>query len=148
MTYLEQIINQCKRAGASSMLRLDMTPEEICRLLHTPQGREFILSGMPTLAQWRLIKSDYNDLLIRYNIYLDSDQVNLDGEAKSIIAIGDTNLLLTPDRCELYQITALHGAQANIHADGWAVVCIEGDTESRANVEKSEHAIVFNSLCA
>lgn len=148
MTHLEQIINQCKRAGACSLIDSVESFPQLYTLAHTPQGREFILSGMPTLAQWRLIKSDYNDLLIRYNIYLDSDQVNLDGEAKSIIAIGDTNLMLTPDRCELYQITALHGAKADIYADGWEVVCIEGDTQSRANVEKSEHAIVFNSLCA
>lgn len=138
---LQKIIYQCKVAGACSKLRLNMTPEEICHLLHTPQGREFILRGVPTLAQWRLIKNDYNDLLVRYNIYLDSDQVELDGEAKSIIAIGGTSLLVTPDRCELYKVTALHGAQAHIHATNWAVVSAESDTEGRVYVTTANHAI-------
>lgn len=138
---LQKIIYQCKVAGACSKLRLNMTPEEICHLLHTPQGREFILRGIPTLAQWRLIKSDYNDLLMRYNIYLDSDQVEVDGGAKSIIAIGGTHLLVTPDQCDLYKVTALHGAQAHIHATNWAVVSAEADTESYTHITTANHAI-------
>ena len=83
MSNLQKAIHQCKLAGACDLLRPNMSPTELCQLLRTPQGTEFILKGLPTLSLWRLIGEDYKGVLAAHHIYLDAGYIELDGETSA-----------------------------------------------------------------
>lgn len=141
MTTLQRAIHQCKLAGACELLRPNMTPTELCHLLHTPQGEEFILKGLPTLSLWRLIGEGYKALLAQHHIYLDAGYLELDGETTRSIAIGATHLRITPNRPKLYNVTLIHGAKADVLATNWAVVSVEHDAQSTAYIACTDNAI-------
>lgn len=146
MNGLQQIINQCKRAGAYSLIDSVESFPQLYTLAHTPQGREFLLSKAAPIERCKAFID--KEEAAKHAIYIDRGLVAPKPNQHHIIAVGDTQLFLSVKDLSCYVVTLLHGAKADIYADGWEVVCIEGDTQSRANVEKSEHAIVFNSLCA
>ena len=141
MTTLQKAIHQCKLAGACELLRLGMSPTELCQLLRTPQGTEFILKGLPTLSLWRLIGEEYKDLLAQHRIYLDAGYIELDGETTRIIAIGATHLRLHANQPKLYNVTLIHGAKADVLATNWAVVSVERDAQSTAYIACTDNAI-------
>ena len=141
MTTLQKAIHQCELAGACDLLRLGMTPTELCQLLRTPQGEEFILKGLPTLSLWRLIGEEYKDLLAQHHIYLDAGYLELDGETTRLIAIGATHLRLPANKPKLYNVTLIHGAKADVLATNWAVVSVERDAQSNAYVACTDNAI-------
>lgn len=141
MTPLQKAIHQCKLAGACDLLRLGMTPTELCQLLRTPQGEEFILKGLPTLSLWRLIGEEYKDLLAQHHIYLDAGYLELDGETTRLIAIGATHLRLPANKPKLYNVTLIHGAKADVLATNWAVVSVERDSNSQAYIACTDNAI-------
>lgn len=141
MTTLQKAIHQCKLAGACDLLRLGMTPTELCQLLRTPQGEEFILKGLPTLSLWRLIGEEYKDLLAQHHIYLDAGYLELDGETTRLIAIGATHLRLPANKPKLYNVTLIHGAKADVLATNWAVVSVERDSNSQAYIACTDNAI-------
>ena len=141
MTTLQKAIHQCKLAGACELLRPNMTPTELCNLLRTPQGEEFILKGLPTLSLWRLIGEEYKDLLAQHHIYLDAGYLELDGQTTRIIAIGSTHLRITADQPKLYNVTLIHGAKVDVLATNWAVVSVERDAQSTAYIACTDNAI-------
>ncbi len=141
MTTLQRAIHQCKLAGACELLRPNMTPTELCHLLHTPQGEEFILKGLPTLSLWRLIGEGYKALLAQHHIYLDAGYLELDGETTRLIAIGATHLRITADQPKLYNATLIHGARADVLATNWAVVSVERDNNSQSCIVCTDNAI-------
>lgn len=141
MTTLQKAIHQCKLAGACNLLRLGMSPTELCQLLRTPQGTEFILKGLPTLSLWRLIGEEYKDLLAQHHIYLDAGYLELDGQTTRIIAIGATHLRITANQPKLYNVTLIHGAKADVLATNWAVVSVERDSNSQAYIACTDNAI-------
>ncbi len=141
MTTLQRAIHQCKLAGACELLRPNMTPTELCRLLRTPQGEEFILKGLPTLSLWRLIGEGYKALLAQHHIYLDAGYLELDGETTRLIAIGATHLRITADKPKLYNATLIHGARADVLATNWAVVSVERDNNSQSCIVCTDNAI-------
>lgn len=141
MTPLQKAIHQCKLAGACELLRLGMSPTELCQLLRTPQGTEFILKGLPTLSLWRLIGEEYKDLLAQHHIYLDAGYLELDGETTRLIAIGATHLRLPANQPKLYNVTLIHGAKADVLATNWAVVSVERDAQSTAYIACTDNAI-------
>lgn len=143
MTTLERAIHQCQLAGACDLLRTNMTTTELCLLMHSPEGIEFLLKGIPTIDMWRYITEEYQETLVSNNIYLDSGLVELDGTPQSVIALGRTTLVARPDQLELYHYTALHGASAEIHASGWAVVRVETDKQSHSLVVTEDRAIAL-----
>ena len=141
MTTLQRAIRQCKLAGACELLRPNMTPTELCHLLRTPQGEEFILKGLPTLSLWRLIGEEYKELLAQHHIYLDAGYLELDGETTRSIAIGATHLRITPNRPKLYNVTLIHGAKADVLATTWAVVRVEHDAQSPSYIACTDNSI-------
>lgn len=141
MTTLQRAIHQCKLAGACELLRPNMTPTELCHLLRTPQGEEFILKGLPTLSLWRLIGEGYKVLLAQHHIYLDAGYLELDGETTRLIAIGATHLRITADQPKLYNATLIHGARADVLATNWAVVSVERDNNSQSCIVCTDNAI-------
>lgn len=141
MSNLQKAIHQCKLAGACNLLRLGMTPTELCQLLRTPQGTEFILKGLPTLSLWRLIGEEYKDLLAQHHIYLDAGYIELDGQTTRLIAIGATHLRLPANQPKLYNVTLIHGAKADVLATNWAVVSVERDAQSTAYIACTDNAI-------
>ena len=141
MTTLQRAIHQCKLAGACDLLRPNMTPTELCHLLRTPQGEEFILKGLPTLSLWRLIGEGYKVLLAQHHIYLDAGYLELDGETTRLIAIGATHLRITADQPKLYNATLIHGARADVLATNWAVVSVERDNNSQSCIVCTDNAI-------
>lgn len=141
MTILQRAIHQCKLAGACELLRPNMTPTELCHLLCTPQGEEFILKGLPTLSLWRLIGEGYKALLAQHHIYLDAGYLELDGETTRLIAIGATHLRITADQPKLYNATLIHGARADVLATNWAVVSVERDNNSQSCIVCTDNAI-------
>ena len=118
-----------------------MTPTELCQLLRSPQGEEFILKGLPTLSLWRLIGEEYKDLLAQHHIYLDGGYIELDGQTTRTIAIGATNLRITANQPKLYNVTLIHGAKAGVLATNWAVVSVERDAQSTAYIACTDNAI-------
>lgn len=143
MTTLERAIHQCQLAGACDLLRTNMTLSELCHLMHSPQGIEFLLKSIPTIEMWRYLAEEYQETLVSNHIYLDSGLVELDGTPKSVIALGRTTLLARPDQLDLYHYTALHGASAEVRATGWAVVRVETDNESHSLVVTEDRAIAL-----
>ena len=141
MTPLQKAIHQCKLAGACDLLRPNMTPTELCHLLRTPQGTEFILKGLPTLSLWRLIGEDYKGVLAAHHIYLDAGYIELDGQTTRLIAIGDTHLRLPANQPKLYNVTLIHGAKADVLATNWSVVSVERDAQSTAYIACTDNAI-------
>lgn len=141
MTTLQKAIRQCKLAGACELLRPNMTPTELCHLLRSPQGEEFILKGLPTLSLWRLVGEEYKELLAQHHIYLDAGYLELDGETTRRIAIGATHLRITADQPKLYNVTLIHGAKADVQATNWAVVSVERDAQSTAYIACTGNAI-------
>lgn len=141
MSNLQKAIHQCKLAGACELLRPNMTPTELCQLLRTPQGEEFILKGLPTLSLWRLIGEEYKDLLAQHHIYLDGGYIELDGQTTRLIAIGATHLRITANQPKLYNVTLIHGAKADVLATNWAVVSVERDSNSQAYIACTDNAI-------
>lgn len=141
MSNLQKAIHQCKLAGACDLLRPNMTPTELCQLLRTPQGEEFILKGLPTLSLWRLIGEEYKDLLAQHHIYLDAGYLELDGYTTRHIAIGATHLRITANKPKLYNVTLIHGAKADVLATNWAVVSVERDAQSAAYIACPDNAI-------
>lgn len=138
---LQKAIRQCQLGGACDKLTSEMTLEELCTLSHTPQGREFILKGIPTLETYRLFKGYH---LEQYGIFLDSGKVTIDPPTtKSIIAIGDTSITYNASGLALYCVTLLHGAKASITASDWAVVKVESDPHSTYTATTREHAILL-----
>ena len=141
MTTLQRAIQQCKLAGACELLRPNMTPTELCHLLRTPQGEEFILKGLPTLSLWRLIGEEYKELLAQHHIYLDAGYIELDGQTTRFIAIGATHLRLLAKQPKLYNVTLIHGARADVLATNWAVVSVERDNNSQSCIVCTDNAI-------
>ena len=141
MTTLQRAIQQCKLAGACELLRPNMTPTELCHLLRTPQGEEFILKGLPTLSLWRLIGEEYKELLAQHHIYLDAGYIELDGQTTRFIAIGATHLRLLAKQPKLYNVTLIHGARADVLATNWAVVSVERDNISQSCIVCTDNAI-------
>lgn len=141
MSNLQKAIHQCKLAGACELLRLGMSPTELCQLLRTPQGTEFILKGLPTLSLWRLIGEEYKELLAQHHIYLDAGYLELDGQTTHLIAIGATHLRLPANQPKLYNVTLIHGAKADVLATNWAVVSVERDAQSTAYIACTDNAI-------
>ena len=141
MTTLQKAIHQCKLAGACDLLRPNMTPTELCHLLRTPQGEEFILKGLPTLSLWRLIGEEYKELLAQHHIYLDAGYIELDGQTTRFIAIGATHLRLLAKQAKLYNVSLIHGAKADVLATNWAVVSVERDAQSTAYIACTGNAI-------
>lgn len=141
MTTLQKAIHQCKLAGACELLRPNMSPTELCQLLRTPQGTEFLLKGLPTLSLWRLIGEEYKDLLAQHHIYLDAGYLELDGQTTRLIAIGATHLRLPANQPKLYNVTLIHGAKADVLATNWAVVSVERDSNSQAYIACTDNAI-------
>lgn len=141
MTTLQKAIRQCKLAGACELLRPNMTPTELCHLLRSPQGEEFVLKGLPTLSLWRLVGEEYKELLAQHHIYLDAGYLELDGETTRRIAIGATHLRITADQPKLYNVTLIHGAKADVQATNWAVVSVERDAQSTAYIACTGNAI-------
>lgn len=141
MSNLQKTIHQCKLAGACDLLRPGMTPTELCQLLRTPQGEEFILKGLPTLSLWRLIGEEYKDLLAQHHVYLDAGYIELGDETTRLIAIGATHLRITANQPKLYNVTLIHGAKADVLATNWAVVSVERDAQSSAYTACTDNAI-------
>lgn len=143
MTILDTAIHQCRLAGACHLLRTNMTPQELCHLLHSPEGVEFILKGIPTIDTWRDLGNHYKDILTYHNIYLDSGHIKLDGTLKSIIAIGRTIITAHPDKPDLYHYTLLHGAKAEVYASGWSVVRAVADHQSHSFITTTGKALAI-----
>lgn len=140
---LNLIIQQCKQAGACDLLRQNMSIEEICHLIHTPQGEEFILEGIPTLNTWREANSEYKETFAKYHIYIDAGWVTPEGHPARILAVGDTYLNYTAGENKLYGIVLLHGAMASIKACNWAVVHTATDSESFCTTTRQDRAIIL-----
>ena len=72
---VQQIHEQAKRIGACSLFRGDETLQELCHLLFTPQGREFVLTNLfPSIDTLRLFKP-YNPE--NYGVYIDAGEITI-----------------------------------------------------------------------
>lgn len=138
---LQRAIHRCKILGACEALHEGATLEEVCALIHAPQGREFLLKGEPTPALWQAAKKVYGGEFARRKIFIDAGDVFMPSKGGSFVAVGATTLHAQPSSCELYRYTLLHGARAIVNASGWAVVNVAADKESTPEVRTSEHAM-------
>lgn len=135
---VSQIHEQAKRIGACSLFRGDETLQELCHLLFTPQGREFVLTNLfPSIDTLRLFKP-YNPE--NYGVYIDAGEITIYDQDAFLIGNTKATLRYTQGG---YHAILMHGSQAVITAEGYSVVRIERDKKSSYKLTTTDHAKVL-----
>lgn len=128
-----QKLNDCR------MFRGDETLEELCDLLFTAQGTEFISHfGFPTASVFRQFKK-YDTQ--QFGVYIDAGEITLN-DAQRVLLVGKTVAHLNYCQTQANQVCVLHGATALIDACGFAVVNVELDRNSKSRTIIHDHAFV------
>lgn len=139
---------RCARAGqhgvAAKLAACDMfTGAEslsgMVELMFAPQGIEFMTKfGFPDMKTFRRFIPYHPE---RYNVYIDAREIAVT-DAKRVYVIGNTFARIQCAKTQNYTIVLMHGARADVMASGYAVVKIEHDAKSRADVHVFDHVIV------
>lgn len=113
--------------------------EELISLLLSEQGIEFCLkNNFPELNYFE--QFDRQELEKR-GVYVNSGIVELENK-KQVLLVGNTDAILKYDKVNhAYKVTVMHGATADIEAEGYAVVFTNGVLDS-FNIKTSNNAIV------
>ena len=135
---LSHIHQQAQNLGACSLFKGDESLQEVCQLLFSPQGREFVLAhrfpSIDVLRQFKVYGPE------RYGVFIDAGEITLyDQEA---FLIGDTQATLRYTSGGHHAIL-MHGAKATITAEGYSVVRIEKDSKSSYQLTISDYAKVL-----
>lgn len=113
---------------------------EIAELMYSPQGREFMTATQfPSLETFRRYVPFAPE---QYDIWIDCGKTEMENPERCII-VGDTQVKITCNGLKAYTIILMHGATADITASGYAVVHVEKDRTSKANIIVHDHAKVL-----
>lgn len=112
---------------------------ELAELMFTPQAREFMLANrFPNLSIFRKFKPYHTE---QFNIYIDSGQLTLDDPGRCIL-IGNTEADIICRKTQKNDIIIMHGASANVYGYDFAVLNIEKDRKSKADVYTQDNALL------
>lgn len=118
----------------------EATMEEVIAKLHSVRGVEFmLLSGFPSAELFRQYREVAKDAM---GVYIDAGDIEINDTA-CILLVGDTRASIECNSPECYKVTALHGAQADVVAGGYAVIRPRHDEASSIGVRTSGNAIVL-----
>lgn len=108
--------------------------------MYSPQGREFMTATQfPSLETFRRYVPFAPE---QYDIWIDCGKTEMENPERCII-VGDTQVKITCNGLKAYTIILMHGATADITASGYAVVHVEKDRTSKANIIVHDHAKVL-----
>ena len=116
------------------------TMGEVIAKLHSVRGVEFmLLSGFPSADLFR----QYIEVATEATgVYIDAGEIEINDTTR-ILLVGGTRASIECNRSECYKVTALHGAQADVVAGGYAVIRPRHDEASSIGVRTSGNAIVL-----
>lgn len=140
---------RCERAGhhkmAAKLAACDMftgseTLPELIDKIFAPQGVEFMTTfGFPDINTFRRFIPYHPE---QYGVFIDAREIALT-DAKRVYVIGNTFARLNYAKTQGNTVVMMHGASADITANGYSVVKVERDKFSRADVTIHEHAIIM-----
>lgn len=117
------------------------TLEKLVEQLFTPQGVEFVMkTGYPRLYEFREIQNE-TDLKI-YGIYVDCGNIELT-ESRKVFLVGNTVARLNYRELANNNVYMIHGANADIHASGYAVIKVEKDFGSHVESVAEDNAVIL-----
>lgn len=138
---IQKILKEATALGACSKTEGITTAEQLAALFFSPQGREFCLKhNYPTLAMWREIKHHIPDLT-KMGIYIDAGAIEVRGK-HDIAIIGETRAVAKfSGNNSIFRVLVLHGAEADIHAENYAVFEVEADSTGKVTINKDKTSI-------
>ncbi len=89
----------------------------------------------PSIGLWREFNEKFD--LRQYGVYVDAGAISLHN-GKKIALVGDTQANVRCDEIEVYRIIALHGATADVTAEGSAMVCIRHGEDCSVSKTKKD----------
>jgi len=127
-----KVIEEAIRLGACRKASRISSFDELVGLFLSPQGIEFCIeNNYPNIEYFRSVKQDAE----AFDIYVD-ETISLD---RSVVLV-NSNAKLHLSGCRLYHVVLMHNSKAEITANNYAVVKIDGDG---ATVAKDETAIIL-----
>ena len=137
---LNEIHNKAQELGQCGLFRGDETLEELIGLMFSPRGIEFMITNnFPDIGAFRRLKEHHPE---RFGVYIDCGKISL-SEARKVFLIGDTTAELKYRETAANLVYLQHGASAQIHAAGYAVVRIESDITSHISTDTSDHGKIL-----
>ena len=138
---IAKILNGATALGACNKTEGITTTEQLAALFFSPQGREFCLKhNYPTLAMWREIKGHIPDLT-KMGIFIDAGAIEVQGKG-NIALIGETRAVAKfAGNNYAFHALVLHGAEADIRAENYAVFLVETDSTGKATITKDKTSI-------
>lgn len=139
--------NKCRRSFPEVARQLDecamFSGEEsltqLAELIYTPQGREFMLANhFPTLSTFRKFKPLNPE---QFKVYIDSGKITLHDPGKCFL-IGNTEAEIICRETQKNDIVLMHGARANVYGYDYAVLNVEKDRKSKADVYTQGNALL------
>ncbi len=140
------IIDDVKKSavilGECGMLGAIKDYKELCRLLFSPQGREFCeRHNFPALKQFQAIQHECD--VSKYGVFIDSNSVCRSND-KDIALIGNTQgELRFDDNKVVHKIILMHGAKAIIRASNYVVLLVVKIGDCEVDVKKDETVVVL-----
>lgn len=139
MTTEEQIYNQAKKFGACSMLTGEESPDQLMKLIFTPQGIEFCTKfnfpDIDTFQKYKGFEAERNGIYINTDVELHN--------VECLLLVGNTSAVLTyDDPIKSHHVILMHGAKATIKASGYAVVFVV-NAEGTVKTEISDFAKIL-----
>ncbi len=126
------VIEEALKLGACRKVSRVSDFEELAELFLSPQGIEFCIeNNYPNVDYFRSVKEQAKP----FDIYVD-ETVELD---RSVVLV-NSKAKLHLSGCKLYHVVLMHNSKAEIYADKYAVVKIDGEG---ANVTKDMTAIIL-----
>lgn len=121
MMTIEEIKAMAREAGACGRIEEVTDMGSACRMLFTPQGREFAVKrGFPTLDMFRGIPAS---VLSREGIYVDRRGSIV--RRYSVAIAGESEVTIDADNTgAVYKVMLFHGAKARVNATNYAVVTV------------------------
>ena len=140
MNLIEKITTEIKENGACNSFK-GGTVEALVEQVFTSQGIEFLIkTGFPGIHEFREVLQQED--LKKFGIYVDCGRIDL-SEERNVLLVGNTEAMLHYKDCQRNKVYVIHGAKADIKASGYAVIRLERDASSIANIEVLDKAVIL-----
>lgn len=142
MKTVKQIREEARRLHSCELFRGTESEAELARLFLSPQGQEFCINNnFPDVQTF----ADAFPHATEHGIYIDAGNVELCNEAVTAL-IGDTHAVLHySDPSKRHEVILMHGATADITAEGYAVVFVTAGKGCKVTKTAKEKAIIMHN---
>lgn len=140
MKTIKKVREEARRLHSCELFTGTENEEELTRLFLSPQGQEFCMeNNFPDVQTLKDIFPNAAD----NGIYIDAGDIELDN--KAIVAlIGDTHAVLHySDPSKRHEVILMHGARADISAEGYAVVFVSAGEGCSTTKNAGDNALIM-----